>query len=150
MQSITNEINDIIKNNIIYRFENELVDTVDNNKKNIINNILSILQNKTDKIEKNTKTKLDNIFLDLDKKIYSQPWNKIQQNYKENKLIEYIDENYNDNPNKLLIKEFLLNLLETGKLKTIKDIEYDQKEAKIKCIHRMTLDKDNKPVIQKK
>ena len=141
--SIYNEMQELIKNNKIFRFGLELTNTHDEDRIKQIQNIIAFLEKKEDK-KMDTQDKITKMFNDLDIQLYKQPWNKLKEHYKETKIKEYVNEKYKDHEEKDLILALLLEKLEEGSLKTIKSVTYDQKTAKITDIKDFTVDEDGK------
>lgn len=128
-QEIINEIETIVKSNIVFRFGLELANTQDVERKKSIQNILQHYSNS--KEENNVKDKIDKMFEQIDKQIFTQKWSKLSDFHKEIKIKEYIEEKYINHKNKNKLLELLLDYLKNKKLKTDKIINYDSKISKI-------------------
>lgn len=139
--SVQNEIDSIIKSNILCRFGLELTNTQDSERKKQITQILSNYNNiKND--DELIKEKREKMFEDIDKNVYKQKWSKLQSFHKETKLTEYVNATYNNHPNKEKILNFLLNELKNEKFKNEKIINYDPKNSKITNIINLEVTDD--------
>lgn len=143
METISTEIENVIKQNKLSRLKLELLDLKkDEFPERVLElqNIINFLDPPTDN---NARSKLNNIFTKIDAVHLHKIWSKLPDNYKEQKLIEYANLEYTDKiKNKEVIK-ILLDGLNDGKLKTAKQVIYDSKEAKITNILAL-VDSDEK------
>ena len=124
------DIDLIIKNNKSFRFTNELQNTSDIKRKNDINQILDYL-NGVKKTEDDAKTLLDEVYKGFEDYSMKKKWARLQPIQKITKIKEYICENVKDKKECKKIEDFAIELINNGKLKTAKDVVYDQITAKI-------------------
>jgi hypothetical protein len=129
MSDLNKEIDDMIKENKRTRFESELGDTIDEERKNHLNEILNKILNKKPIIDE--KSTLLSYFEEINKNIVLQSWNKLNPIIKNKKIEEYISERYQDD--KLIALEKINNIINKGLL-TNKYIQYDSKIGKISDI----------------
>lgn len=140
-QSIYNEIESLVKSNIIFRFGLELSNTQDSQRKKDIQNILQRYETKRE--EENIKEKREKMFEQIDKEVFKQKWTKLSDFHKEIKIKEYVEEKYNSHKNKNLLLNLLIETLKEGKLKTEKFIKYDSKNSKIAEINNLLEEEDS-------
>lgn len=127
-------IDTIIKDNMRFRFQLELSQTQDQQRKDQINKILDKLYNTT-QIE--TKpNKLQKMFEQLDIEIYKQPWSKLKLHQREVKLREYIEEKYNTEPNKQTILTTIIDANNNKQL-SASDVVYNTEQSKITELSRL-------------
>jgi predicted RND superfamily exporter protein len=164
--NIYNEIENLIKDNISYRFKLEKNDPNIQDPKRleilekIINNLEVKNEIKKDKdIKEETediknkdikpKNKIENMFDNIEKEIYKQTWNRIKPYYREKKIIEYIEDTYKKYTEKDMenIKNFIKEKINEGFFKTQKSVNYDNKLGKIIAINDLDISKkDNSDV----
>jgi len=132
-----NIFENLIKANNVYRFTNELKYTFDDVRTMQIKNILNKLNNIKPPEEENTINvqAKDNFsgFLDrLTENKFKKQWSRLTLEQRYTKIEEFLKEH--DSVDKTKIKPIMKNikiLLDDGKLKSSKDIEYDMKSCKI-------------------
>lgn len=122
------EIESLIKDNKRFRFELELSQTSNVDRKTQITNILKTLN---EKIEEPVNDKHKKMFDALEKEIYKQPWNKLKSFHRDVKIKEFVEKTYTDNPKKPQILELLLEALGNGELNTMKKVSYDTTNSQI-------------------
>jgi hypothetical protein len=132
--SVANDINDVINNNIIYHFKKELDHTYDADKKDIIKKILKSFSK--DKEEFNTKeinkNKLDNFLDKMTHNKFKQTWARLNYEQKITKFEEFVNNyNFDSKVNKKHIVKKLKSILDGDKLVTAKEIIYDKENCKI-------------------
>ena len=135
--SVTNDINDIVKINMIYRFKKELDHTYDSDKKEIIKKVLKTLTK--DKQEYNTKeihkNKLDNFLDKITQSKFKQNWTRLNYEQKITKFEEFVNNyKFDKKVNKKNIIKKLKSILDTDKLTTSKEVIYDKENFKIETI----------------
>jgi hypothetical protein len=151
INSVVNEINEIVKNNLIFRFESELTDLDKNisenkdiNKDNILNrksSIIKILNNLKHIPEKNVNLQVlnKNKYHDYLDKItsnkFKQSWAKLNMDQRYTKIEEYINKS-NYTKKKKIIKH-LKDMLFDGKLSSSKIVTYDKSNATILSIRKL-------------
>jgi len=137
--SFANEINEIVNNNLLYRFKKELEFTYDSDKKDMIKLILKNYTKDSQKLEYDTKqmnkSKLDSFLDKMTNNKFKQTWTRLNYEQKITKFEEFIQE-YNFttkvNKKKLILK--LKALLDADKLNTSKEVIYDKENCKIDSI----------------
>jgi hypothetical protein len=125
MVSIGTEIDELIKANKLHRYMAELANTNDQERKEILHEIITEM-NKTssEKSENKAQQQINNMHKNIDLAQMQKPWGKMPDYYKELKIKEYASDN-----SELLEK--LLKAFEEGKLKTAKKVNYDNVNCKI-------------------
>ena len=128
-------------------------------KKNIytpkehIDIINDIIDKYTVKNEQKNDTEISKMYKLIETDSYSRQWNRINSVYKINKIKEYMDEYAVKNKIKKQLKEKIINELvseiNSGGLKSSKDVIYDKKEMKIKDIPGIEI-VDGKFILKKK
>ncbi|ARF09244.1 hypothetical protein Catovirus_2_193 [Catovirus CTV1] len=140
-QSVCNEIESLVKSNIMFRFGLELSGTEDPDRKK---NIQTILQKfGTRQHNESVKEKREKMFNDIDKAVFKQKWSKLSDHHKEIKIKEYIDQKYEKHKNKNQLTELLLSSLKEGKFKTDKFIKYDPRRSNITEICHLVESEEN-------
>jgi phosphoenolpyruvate carboxylase len=96
--NIDNKIEEIRKECILHRFNNELDNTKDNGRKETIKKIINEMEGVTKYKHDNNKTEqtMKDMFAKLDKQVYMQTWNKLQDFHRLVKIKEFVDTNYAD------------------------------------------------------
>jgi hypothetical protein len=132
--AIEKEIEQLIKNNMKFRFDLELSKTSEEEKERR-EQIVKIIANLDYKQEEpKTSEKRQKMFDDIEKQIYKQPWHKMRDHHKEVKLSEFVNEVYKDHKEKDNIMKLIMKGLANGDLKNEKGVIYDSFESKIKEI----------------
>jgi hypothetical protein len=134
MDNITNELDEIIKENMLYRFKTELNYCVEDDKIEVIKQIIKelnkdIINYDTKVINKN---KLDNFLNNMTNNKFKQVWARLNIDQKFTKLEEYINEQNFSNKKDLIKK--VRNLLNENKLVSSKEVDYDKELCKINKI----------------
>lgn len=84
-------------------------------------------------------TEMSKTFDIIDKDSYSRQWNRINEIYRLNKIREYVDElcdnNKIDKKNKNDAMKILTEMIKDGKLKSCKEVDYDNEKMKINEIY---------------
>lgn len=135
--SVANDINEIVNNNVIYRFKKELEYTYDGDKKDIIKKVLKSLSK--EKEEFNTKeinkNKLDNFLDKMTHNKFKQTWSRLNYEQKITKFEEFVNNyNFDFKVNKKSIVKKLKSMLDADKLVTSKEVIYDKESCKINSI----------------
>lgn len=122
-------IDNIIRENKIYRFSSELQYTEDDGRKKMLRDILRSFQN--DNNDKSTKARenLNLIRDEINLNQYKKKWFRLSKEQKNDKIIEYY-ENETDEENE---EKEVLEMLENDTLKN-KCITYDNKKGEISDI----------------
>lgn len=131
--SIINEIESIIRDNRIFQYTAELSNTNDPQKKDKLIKIIQELKVTTEQENNDTtRKKKEQLIENIENHIYKQPWNKLKDFQRELKLMEFIEEKYNNHKNKnnliILLKK------EINNLKTNKSVKYNSEQMKIDSI----------------
>ncbi len=134
MDNITNELDEIVKENMLYRFKTELNYCVEDDKTEVIQKIIKELNK--DKVNFDTKVinknKLDNFLNTMTNNKFKQAWARLNIDQKFTKLEEYINEQ--NFPNKKDLIKKVRNLLNDNKLASSKEVDYDKELCKINKI----------------
>lgn len=139
MTDIIDNINKLITSNYIYRFRKELdhiqelesSNSSDQDKqelllrKELLNQLISQYYAQPKQV-----TNKETLFDTIDKQIYSQPWKRLLEPYKDNRVKLFIEENHKDHPD----KDQLFDVIKS-KYKSLKTVIYDTKDAKIISIN---------------
>lgn len=134
--SIDNVIDEIIRDNKIFRFASELQNTNTNNveRKQDIQNILRNLERSNVEEQHCARDKLDNIYSKIDTCALKKKWCRLQVTQKKERIKKYLNDNITDIEQRNKFEKILVEKLEQGYLKTIKDIDYDVELGIIKNI----------------
>ncbi len=139
MDNYDNEINEIIRENLIFRFAIELEYTDDEYRKEELKNKLNKIQF-SDKIEQDdTKTKLDDIFSKIDEFTLKKQWAKLSTTQKTERIRHFISLKKLSDDKTLLIIKTIDKLIKNKKLKT-SYIEYNVELGQIDEINIPDLD----------
>jgi hypothetical protein len=148
--SVDTQIDEIIRENKIYRFAYEFERTEDADRKAEIKKILNILQGtKEQEREDAAKSKLNKIYDNIDKFSLKRKWTKLSVAQKQDRIKEYLNLSIKDEKLREGVKEKLFTMLDDGKLKTTKLVDYDVENAQIKSINLETTKKDTKKTTKK-
>jgi hypothetical protein len=129
MSTIDNDLESIRTNCILHRFNNEYANTKDEQRVDQIKKILDHhngVKKPVQKVE-NAHAKM---FDELNRLVFMQPWNKLQDFHKKLKIEEFVKEKYSDYPKIKELEEVLIKALNDKQL-TIKVVNYNQKNSKI-------------------
>jgi hypothetical protein len=124
------DIDYIVKNNKIYRFTLELQNTKDPKRKSDLNAIIDYL-NGIKKTEDDAKTLLDEMYKDLADCSMKKKWARLQPIQKITKIKEYLLETIKDKKEYKKIEDIAIKMINDGKLKTAKEVNYDITTSKI-------------------
>ena len=131
MNSINIEIERIKKKFFIQRLENELKDLDESDPRHeYIKKIYDELTN--------TNNDLGKILDDASNNVYTKKWNRLPNYHKLQKIKEYLDETYKNNPKRNDIEKLLTDRIKDGKLNSCKFVDYDSVAFKI---NKITLSK---------
>lgn len=134
--TIVNEIKKIISNNIVYRFQKELEDSYDEDKKSTIKKIIKKINNNKDEFDTKEvhKNKLNDFLDKMTENKFKQTWSRLNFDQKMTKIEEYLDSIEKDKitKKKLLLK--IKKMMENNKLITSKEVDYDKETCKINSI----------------
>ena len=131
------KIDDIILENKIYRFASELQHTANEDRKNDLHKILNLLQNKPDKKKpeiKSAKTKLTEIYSEMDAILLKKKWIKLSDMQKKNRITDFVKKNYNGEILQQDAIDKFFKMLDDGELKP-KMVEYNNSEGFIISIN---------------
>ena len=131
---IKNDINDLVRDNKIYRYIFELQNSKNENEKIELQNILNDLQNTKSK-NVNSLDNLKNHISEIESMKFKKIWSRLKDFQKEDRLLKFLNslELKND------VKEKIINLFNDGKLNSSKDVEYDNENCEIislKCLEK--------------
>ena len=139
MDNYDNEINEIIRENLIFRFAIELEYTDNEDRKEELKNKLNKIQF-SDKIEQDdTKIKLDDIFSKIDEFTLKKQWSKLSTAQKTERIQHFISLKKLSDDKTLLIIKTIDKLIKNKKLKT-SYIEYNIELGQIDEINIPDLD----------
>jgi hypothetical protein len=131
LSTFSNTIDELIKENKIFRYAAELDSAINDDRKEIIRKILKSYQAKNLEISEKAKEKMLDICNKINESKYKKPWNKILMEHKEELILLYFSEldekEKEENVNKYV------ELLKSGKLKNDM-VEYDSTTSKIIAI----------------
>jgi hypothetical protein len=116
-----NEIDNIIKENKLFRFTTEYAHTINPDRKNILEHIIRAFD--TSNTISCTKNKLEQIYNKIDENCLKKKWGRLTDEQKKDRLKLY----YNDDQDKY---NMIVKLLEEKKLKQ-SCVEYDTISSKI-------------------
>lgn len=130
-EPIDTQINQMVKKCMIHRFASELQNTTAEERKQSIREILQLLQDPPPKID--SKTKLDQIYENIEKNAVKKQWAKLSQLQKLNKIKDFAKNNQE-------LEAKLSNMLEEGELKKVY-IDYNVETGVIIAINLPKLKK---------
>lgn len=138
IDSFTNDFDKVIKNNILFRFNNEYNNTFDDERKTILNKVLKNLQ-KEKEIEIDTKqinkNKLNDFLDKITNNKLKQTWSRLNYDQKLTKIEEFINTyEYKTSINKKNVLKYFKNLLDKNKLSSSKEVSYNKEDCKISAI----------------
>lgn len=138
-------IESIIRENKIFALTSELDDTVDENRQMQLEAMINNLQGEC--VEKKTSMETFNDHLDkVDELMYKRTWGRLQSFQKEEKIKEYVNNKFPNDPNcNLFVKQLIEGYTD---LKT-KDIVYDSKSGKIIEVVNFEFKAPEEPKVEK-
>lgn len=155
--NITNELDDLVKSFNLYRFQNELnfyKSQNDSSQKyssqiNLLTSIINNLNN-TKEVKDNSKSKIQNMFNEIDQMVYKKEWKKLPNFHKNIKIKEYLLEQYNDIKKDELkyIENMLADAVENKKLNNDEYVNYNQNLSKITNISILKKNAEGKLVLE--
>lgn len=127
MNSINIEIERSKRKFFIQRLENELAD-LDNTtpRYEYVNGIYNSLTK--------TSNDLGKMLDEVSNNVYTKKWNRMPNYHKLQKIREYLDEKYKNNPKRVDIEKTLFGYVNDGKLNSCKFVDYDTTTFKINKI----------------
>lgn len=131
METVDNQIDEIIRECKIYRFASELQFTKDDIRKNDIKDILNTLQRSSNN-EDSARDKLNKIYDNIDKTALLKKWTKLTLSQKQDRIKDFVKRTYKNDKNETEKK--LLDMLNNGKLK-MGWVDYNNKEGYIIAIN---------------
>ena len=124
MNSINIEIERTKKKFFVQRLQREMDDLEDDDpRKEYLNKIYVELTGKHNDLG----TLLDDASLN----VYTKKWNKLPNYHKVQKVKEYMDEKYKNDPKRSEIEKLLNTRIKEGKLNSCKFVDYDSIKLKI-------------------
>jgi hypothetical protein len=144
-------MNDIIKDNKIYRFSGELVNTQDHNRRVIITSILDNLKNyhKRTNIER-----FHDMLLKCDKVIAKKPFHRLSSFQKKTIIKEYLESYIKQNklnPDKLdKLVDDVLDLIKNKKINSKNLIFNEENPQKLDNITKIKITSSKVEIIEKK
>jgi hypothetical protein len=124
------DLDEIVKNNKVFRFTSELQHTSDSNRQKELKSIIKLLDGiKT--TEDDAQSLLNEMCTDLTTQSMKKKWGKLCPIQKITKIKEYLSENISNKSARDKIQNLAIDLINKGKLKTAKDVVYDDKNYKI-------------------
>jgi len=124
IETIENQIDDIIKECTNYRFASELQYTTNDERKETLRAILKIQEGKPIIEKEDARTKLNKIYDEIDKNALKKNWAKLSNTQKQNRIKEFVKRSVKDANQSEKLEAKLLKMLDDGKLKRTY-IEYD-------------------------
>ncbi len=119
--TVLNDIESIVKDNYIYRFKNELLNCIDEDRKKDLKNIIAGFS--IQKIEKK-ENKLDDYLKTIHDAAYKKNWSRLTDFHKKEKLIEYVKNLNLEKEESEKLQKKLLNKLSKNEI-SLKEVEYD-------------------------
>lgn len=119
-------IDDIVRENKIYRFASELQYTENNERKEMLRDILKKLHNDTNDKSEKAREEITKICIKINENQMKKKWFRLTQDQK----TEQIEKFYKDKEDGEKEKKIILDLLKEDKLEN-KFVEYDDKNGKI-------------------
>lgn len=135
-------IDDIVRENKIYRFASELQHTENTERKEILREILKKLHNDTNDKSEKAREEITKICVKINENQMKKKWFRLAQEQK----IEQIEKYYADKEDGEKEKKVVIDLLKKEKLEN-KHVEYDDKNGKIINI---IFEKEKKTKLKKK
>ena len=129
MESIDNQIDEIVKENMIHRFASELQNTESDDRKKKLREILKLLQRQP---EQNARDKINEMCDEVDVELLKRNWTKLTLLQKQDRIKTFV-RSLKDNADKPSIESKLLEMLADGQLKS-KLVDYDNADGKILSI----------------
>ena len=130
VETIENQIDDIIKEYTNYRFATELQSTSDDARKETLRAILQIQQGKPILVKDDARTKLNKIYDEIDKNALKKNWAKLSNTQKQERIKEFVKRSVKDTKQSEQLELKLLKMLDDGKLKRT-FIDYDTSNGSI-------------------
>lgn len=131
MNSVNIEIERTKKRLFIQRLENELNDEDADKDDEHYKKIKQIYEKLT---SKTTNLNLDQLLTKAGDDVYNKKWNRLPDYHKLQKIKEYLDEKYKNTTERKEIEETLKKRIADGTLNSVKFVDYDNVECKIKKI----------------
>lgn len=124
MNSINIEIERIKKKFFIRRLLNEMNDIDETTQR------YDYIKKIHDELTETTNN-LGTILEEASNNVYTKKWNRMPNYHKIQKIREYMDDKYKNNPKRDTIEGKLIELVNDGKLNSCKFVNYDNEEFKI-------------------
>lgn len=137
--SMDNQIDDIIRENKVYRFALEFQYATSEERKSHLKEILKMYEPRDKQIEENARTKLNKIFDTIEENSLKKKWSKLTLNQKKDRIKFFIN-----NKKIKLTENNVIEMLENGTLKSTY-VDYDSEVGVIKSIIIPEKQKDKKP-----
>ena len=135
-ESVDNQIDELVKENMIHRFASELQNTTGEERNKEIREILQILQRvkNTENDLKGARDKLKKIYDNIDNEALKRKWNRLTALQKQNRIKDFLKTTIKDEKTRGITEKKFISMLEEGKLKQ-KFVEYDRSTGKISSIN---------------
>jgi hypothetical protein len=121
-------IDDIVRENKIYMFASELQHTENNERKEMLRDILKKLHNDTNDKSVKAREEITKICIKINENQMKKKWFRLTQEQKQEQIAKYYENRKEEDVEKE--KKFILDLLKDEKLEN-KFVEYDEKNGKI-------------------
>jgi fructosamine-3-kinase len=131
--NISTIIDNIVRENKIFRFASELQSTENEERKEMLREILKKLHNDTNDKSEKAREEISKICVKINENQMKKKWFRLSIEQKIEQITKYIDEKYVNNAEiKTKEKELkkILDMLNEDKLEN-KHVEYDEKNGKI-------------------
>jgi hypothetical protein len=137
------EFSDLVKNNKIHRFVTHLQYCKDPTEIKKIKDILSTLQLVSASTTVDEESKLKEYLKTIDAYQYRKQWNRLKPFQRENRLINFMDDQKIPTP----VREELLELHEKGDLRFSRDVKYDHLKGNLLGIFRLEKTKSGEFIV---
>ena len=129
--NINTKIEEIIRDNKIFRYALELQNTTDVKRKELIKLKLINLQGiPTKELSTTAKTKLDEIYDNIDSFTLKQKWSKLKDKQKLERIKLFIESSDLSDSKKVQLEKTIIEMIKNKTFK-ISYIDYDSKDGKI-------------------
>lgn len=141
-----NTFDSIVRENKIYRFSSELQYSEDDDRKNLLREILKKIQNDTSNKSVKVREEISILCEKMNANQYKKKWHRLNEEQKKDQIQKYFSEKIEDNVEREKEMNKVFNMLDNDKLKNT-HIKYDEKEGKIENIEYEK--KEKKPKAKK-
>lgn len=122
--NIENELESIINDSKIFRFQLELTQVNDDNKKILLEKIIKKINTSTLEVN-NDSSKFKNLITEFANKVYLQPWLKLKSMHHEDRLKKFVEEKFKDEQKKSDLINLLLENNKSGYFKKKDSVVYN-------------------------